>query len=91
MIINSDAEMEVSLRWENPGTKRYYHVILSKDLFGQWMVCKTWGGINKAGGRIVLIACKTYHEAVKVVHSIFKVRKRRGYQLCTPVPETFQF
>lgn len=73
------SEQPLSLRFEHPTKKRYYHVILAMDLFGEWVVTKAWGGINKATGRITHAAFNSYDEARKMVDRITKQRNSRGY------------
>ena len=44
----------ISQRWERTTDGRYYEARLSTDLFGDWVVTKNWGGINKATGRVCI-------------------------------------
>lgn len=69
-------------RFENTETKRYYRLVLSQDLFGEWIVTKIWGGIGTASGRIIHIRCICREEAIKLIDGQFKIRKKRGYTLC---------
>lgn len=66
-------------RWEHSQKQRYYQVILAKDLFGEWMVTRIWGGISKATGRITHLSCPSYEEGIKLVDKIAKTRLARGY------------
>ncbi len=66
-------------RWEHVQKQRYYQVVLAKDLFGEWIVTRVWGGISKATGRITHLACPSYEEATKLVDKIAKNRLARGY------------
>lgn len=70
-----------SLRWEHPQKKRYYQVLLAKDLFGDWVITKAWGAIDQAQGRVVHIYCPSFLDAKKILDDIVKTRKRRGYYL----------
>jgi hypothetical protein len=68
-----------SFRWEHPDKKRYYKLILSRDLLGDWVVTRVWGGLNQATGRISHIPCPTYNDAIKLMEKISKTRTNRGY------------
>lgn len=60
---------------------RYYQIIFERDLFGDWVLTKVWGGINTANGRICKIACASYEDGLKKVTAIEKTRAQRGYVL----------
>jgi len=32
-----------NVRWEHPDKKRYYKLMLSRDLLGNWVVTRVWG------------------------------------------------
>lgn len=68
-----------SFRWEHPDKKRYYKLILSCDLLGDWVVTRVWGGLNQATGRISHIPCPTYNDAIRLMEKISKTRTKRGY------------
>jgi predicted DNA-binding WGR domain protein len=71
----------IHYRWENHLTHRYYRVLLTQDLFGQWLLTKIWGGINQATGRITHFPYQSYEEAIKAIDQIAKIRIKRGYAL----------
>jgi hypothetical protein len=68
-------------RFEHNQKQRYYRVMLSRDLFGDWVVTRVWGGINKATGRITHLRCFTFDEGIKLIEKITKIRLARGYEL----------
>jgi len=68
-----------SIRWEHQEKKRYYHVVCSKDLFGDWVLTKAWGGMDKSTGRVTKLFCTTYTEAKNSLLKISKLRSARGY------------
>ena len=74
--------MLLDQRFENQQKGRYYRLILAKDLFGDWIVTRAWGGIGKAGGRIIHAPCPSYEDGVSLFQKFAKTRKQRGYQLC---------
>lgn len=71
----------IDQRFEHSEKQRYYRILLSHDLFGDWIVTRIWGGIGKASGRVTHIACSSYEEALMLIEKMIKIRKRRGYQL----------
>lgn len=86
--------MRFKLRFENVLKHRYYLVYLTQDLFGEWVIIKSWGGIDKAGGQVISIPCTTYEEAIIQIERIKKIRERRGYALVhssVPPKATFTF
>ena len=74
----------MQLRFENSTKLRYYLLVLTRDLFGDWVIIKSWGGLNKSGGRLFTKACASYEEALSAIEVIKRTRSKRGYQLVTP-------
>lgn len=74
----NDIELQ-PVKWVNIEKKRYYHVFLSRDLLGDWVVTKSWGGLNTSIGRVTHVACQSIDEAKKLVNQITHTRKNRGY------------
>ena len=68
-------------RWVHPNKKRYYHVFLSCDLLGDWIVTKSWGGLGTSLGRAAHVACPSLEEAKKLIETIAGTRTKRGYIL----------
>jgi hypothetical protein len=73
--------MIINIRFEHHLKNRYYRLILSQDLFGDWVVTRVWGGIGKANGRIMHVLCSSYEEATILIRNIVKIKKRKGYEL----------
>lgn len=67
------------LRWERD--TRYYKACLTVDLFGQFCVIYTWGGIGLKGGQWRTIPCDDLQQAKLELRKIFKRRKSRNYKL----------
>jgi len=82
MTKESPAQADISLRFEHATKQRYYHILLTQDMFGDWVITKAWGGINKAAGRITHLACSSHEEAKKLINKLIKMRETRGYILC---------
>ena len=75
-------------RWENREKQRYYRVILAKDLFGEWIITKIWGGLNKAGGGAKHVPCQTFELGIKLIEKISKTRDQRGYTRISTLPQS---
>lgn len=75
--------MLIDQRFENQQTQRYYRLLLTRDLFGDWVVTRVWGGIGKATGRISHIPCPSYEAAITLIKKIASTRHQRGYLLVT--------
>ena len=71
-------------RLENRCNQRYYKIILSKDLFNEWMITKAWGSLNNASGRIMHVHVPSYELAMLRIVKLLKVKQKRGYHVCEP-------
>jgi len=70
-------EKELHLRWETE--TKYYNIFLTKDLFGEWILDRHWGGkIDRRRGDTVT-CCNSYRDALKKLKKLRTVRKKRGY------------
>lgn len=67
------------LRFENEQTNRYYRLLLSKDMFNDWVLTKVWGGINQATGRITHLPCESLANAMLLTQQAIRMRLKRGY------------
>lgn len=67
------------MRWKHHEKKRYYQVFLSRDLLGDWVLTKSWGGLTTSNGRVTHVACHSIDEAKVLIEKISRTRARRGY------------
>lgn len=67
------------IRWER--NTRYYEAVLSKDLFGGWVVTKCWGRKNSRLGQLRNVPVDTESEGYDVIAAIWRRRLRRGYSV----------
>ena len=73
-------------KWQNwswQSENRYYHLILSQNLFGEWLIIKKWGGLRT---RIHGSKTHYFNDFDEVATSLIKIQKRRttrGYSLMT--------
>ena len=70
-----------SQRWVHPVNLRYYKIILSHDLLGDWIVTKVWGGLDNLSGRISHHPCASLDHARALAAKLVNQRKSRGYEL----------
>ncbi|MGL5879221.1 MAG: WGR domain-containing protein, partial [Xenococcaceae cyanobacterium] len=60
---------------------RFYRIDLCQDLFGQWMIQKTWGSNRSRGpGQSIDVTCDSYEQARSLFERQEKRRRQRGYQ-----------
>ena len=77
------ADIPISfIRWENLEKKRYYQIYISRDLFGDWVITKSWGSLITAAGRITRVACFSTQEVLNLIEKIKRTRLKRGYLPC---------
>lgn len=69
------------LRWEHPSKHRYYQLLLSQDLFGDWIITKSWGKVNRAAGQIAYSICRDRTEAKLIINRLTRLREKSGYVL----------
>lgn len=67
-------------RWHWQTAQRYYIAELTQDLFGQWLVCRTWGSRTSARGNQKFLPTASYEHALRLLHTTNQRRKARGYQ-----------
>ena len=74
-----DLEQWQSSQWHK-GT-RYYSIELCQNLFGEWVVRRTWGGKNTIGaGKFKTDVCKDHTHAKEVYRKQLLHRILRGYE-----------
>jgi hypothetical protein len=66
-------------RWENLEKQRYYIAYINQDLWGNWLVSCSWGGKNRAGGRVNHLMGSSYRDAIDCLALIHKKRLKHGY------------
>ena len=77
MVRKMEMELLRHLKFETE--TKYYHAILCRDLFGNWVILRYWGGKSSRLGSSCTDFCESYAEAVKKLQELQKVRRYRGY------------
>ena len=72
-----ETELPLHLKFETE--TKYYHAILCRDLFGNWVILRYWGGKSSRLGSSQTDFCESYAEAIKKLQELQNVRKYRGY------------
>ncbi len=67
-------------RWEHREKRRYYEVHFSRDLFGDWVVTRVWGGIDSARGQIRHTPVDPERAGWDLIEAIGRRRQQRGYR-----------
>ena len=65
-------------RWES--SSRYYCAEVIPDLFGDWVVRRSWGSLGARRGSSKVQPMPDYAAAVRELETIDQRRRRRGYQ-----------
>lgn len=69
----------INRRWQSES--RYYTVEILQDLFGEWSLRASWGGLGGRRGNIQVKHMPNYASAIAAMNQITKRRQVRGYQL----------
>lgn len=74
-------ERWLTKRWQTD--TRYYVVEVTQDLFGNWLVKRSWGGLRSHRGSSLTLPADNYDHALALLAAVEKRRKGRRY---TPTP-----
>jgi hypothetical protein len=67
-------------RWVHPEKRRYYQAVLSTDLFGDWTLTLSWGGLGSARGNWRMTGVASEEEGLRQVAALDARRRGRGYR-----------
>jgi predicted DNA-binding WGR domain protein len=60
---------------------RFYTLTLCQNIFGEWIITKTWGSAIKRGfGKSQDLNCPDYQAALDNYHKLQQRREKRGYK-----------
>lgn len=71
----------IVLRWERHSDNRYYLAMLYRDLLGDLILTKVWGGAGKPAGQQLNIHLQNEAEGLALIDQVIKRRRQRGYEL----------
>lgn len=72
---------QIHLRWEREKDNRYYLAMLYRDLLGDLILTKVWGGKGKPAGQQLHIPVNNESEGLAIIDQVIKRRRQRGYEL----------
>lgn len=78
-MITYQSHLWKSASWQRD--TRYYTCELRQNLFGEWIVIRSWGDIRSKRGRQMENQCDSFSGAEKAFEEVTKRRKYRRYQL----------
>jgi len=67
--------------WYWKSENRYYSIRLQQNLFEEWTLLKSWGGLKNKLGRVKLKTYNSLNEALKEIHQTSNLRSKRKYIL----------
>ncbi len=66
-------------RWVHPEKRRYYRVSLDRDLFGDLVLVRAWGGLGSNLGQVRQTVVGSEEEGERLLRGIERRRRQRGY------------
>lgn len=72
-----DPEPWLTQRWQKGD--RYYVAEVVQDLFGLWLLKRSWGSLHTHRGNNVTVVANDYAHVLKLFQAVEKRRKARGY------------
>ena len=67
------------LRWHKD--TRYYEAYLHQDLWGRWLLTRTWGRRESNLGQTRHTPCRSQQHGLELLQATIKRREKRGYRL----------
>ncbi len=78
-MLSYQLEKYLSSSWQKE--TRFYIIELCQDLWGNWLLKKTWGSAAKRDlGRSISTVCSDYESGVELYYKAEKRRLLRGYE-----------
>lgn len=74
---HADFDRWISTSWQTD--QRYYQVDIMQDLFGTWLLKRSWGGLHSRLGNSKTLAARDYEHALRLLEEVAKHREKRGY------------
>lgn len=77
--VSYDLNKWIKSKWRK--NTRFYVLNLCQNIFGAWIITKTWGSaINKGFGQSQDIQCSDYQQGMKMYQKLEERRLHRGYE-----------
>jgi hypothetical protein len=79
MGISYELDKWIESKWQRD--TRFYSLTLCQNLFGAWIVTKTWGSRIKRGfGKSQDLICSDYQSGLETYQKLQQKREKRGYK-----------
>lgn len=79
MSTSYDLNNWIQSKWQR--NTRFYTLTLCQNLFGNWIVQKTWGSaITKGFGKSKDLDCQDYQTGLETFNKLQQKREKRGYK-----------
>jgi predicted DNA-binding WGR domain protein len=76
---SQDLPPGLALRWENPNSCRYYTAMVQQNLFNEWEVFCSWGGIGSRRGNSKVFPAIDLGDAQEKLRQLANRRRQRHY------------
>jgi hypothetical protein len=73
-----------ALRWENPISCRYYTALVQQNLFNEWEMFCSWGGIGSRRGNSKVFPAIDLGDAQEKLRQLANRRRQRHYFQVNP-------
>ncbi|KIE04538.1 hypothetical protein NF27_HL00030 [Candidatus Jidaibacter acanthamoeba] len=74
--------MKLDLRiWKWRSESRYYTIRLQQNLFNEWTLINSWGGLQNNLGNLAVQTFGHIEDAINEIEVIGRKRRRRGYNI----------
>ncbi len=67
--------------WQRQSDQRFYEILLTQDLLGDWLICLAWGSRYKKTVKGKTLIFKSLQGALEHLPKLEKRRKQHRYQL----------
>ncbi|WP_206814864.1 hypothetical protein [Chroococcus sp. FPU101] len=79
MEISYEYDKWLHSKWQR--NTRFYTLTLCQNIYGEWMITKTWGSAMTRGfGKSKDENCQDYQSGLQTYHKLQQRREKRGYQ-----------
>jgi predicted DNA-binding WGR domain protein len=66
--------------WSWQSKYRYYTVYLQQNLFEEWTITQSWGGLKNRLGGVKIVTFSDSHTALIYISRLIKIRREREYK-----------
>jgi hypothetical protein len=79
MDISYELDRWIESKWQRD--TRFYTLTLCQNVFGAWIVTKTWGSaITRGFGKSQDLFCQNYQSGLEIYSKLQQRREKRGYK-----------